>query len=274
MQRTAEVVPECGPVADREGGPAAPAERGGCAAEPVVNTWVPALMTDRHLPLAPPARDRDKIHQSLASYPHTSEQRSSTAQLNPRLAHAATMPVQSRLATLASHLQSSTVSVGGRDYAVSHASGVTTYRCASSSGAVVAMLGAGGGIGQPISMLLKLSPLVSELRLYDVVRTLGVGADLGHIDSDVRRTRPARAAHARWSTETPACTPKPLLSSAKPGAAPRAAAASHPLRVESSPTGHAHGFRGHGEGAPALRPRGLRPRDHDRRRRSQARHDP
>lgn len=133
------------------------------------------------------------------------------------------MPVQSRLATLASHLQSSTVSVGGRDYAVSHASGVTTYRCASSSGAVVAMLGAGGGIGQPISMLLKLSPLVSELRLYDVVRTLGVGADLGHIDSDVRRTRPARAAHARWSTETPAAHLSrscPRLSRAPPPAPP------------------------------------------------------
>ena len=59
------------------------------------------------------------------------------------------------------------------------------------------MLGAGGGIGQPISMLLKLSPLVSELRLYDVVRTLGVGADLGHIDSDVRR--PHRRHHCRRS---------------------------------------------------------------------------
>ena len=53
--------------------------------------------------------------------------------------------------------------------------------------------GAGGGIGQPISMLLKLSPLIGELRLYDVVRTLGVGADLGHIDSAVHATTPTWA---------------------------------------------------------------------------------
>ena len=100
------------------------------------------------------------------------------------------MPVQSRLANLTAHLQASTVNVGGKEWEVSHVSGVTTYRCASSSGAIVAMLGAGGGIGQPISMLLQLSPLVGELRLYDVVRTLGVGADLGHIDSNVRAPRP------------------------------------------------------------------------------------
>ena len=53
--------------------------------------------------------------------------------------------------------------------------------------------GAGGGIGQPISMLLKLSPLIGELRLYDVVRTLGVGADLGPIDSAVHATTPTGA---------------------------------------------------------------------------------
>lgn len=97
-----------------------------------------------------------------------------------------------RLGKLQEHLQheGQAISVGGREFERSHANGVTTYRCKGTSGATVAMLGAGGGIGQPISMLLKLSPLVSELRLYDVVRTLGVGADLGHIDSDVRRPPP------------------------------------------------------------------------------------
>ena len=103
------------------------------------------------------------------------------------------MPVQSRLANLSAHLRTPNLTVGDREYEVSHANGVTTYRCAASSGAVVAMLGAGGGIGQPISMLLKLSPLIGELRLYDVVRTLGVGADLGHIDSAVHATTPAWA---------------------------------------------------------------------------------
>ncbi|KAG6007722.1 hypothetical protein E4U54_008794 [Claviceps lovelessii] len=47
--------------------------------------------------------------------------------------------------------------------------------------AVVA--GASGGIGQPLSLLLKTSPLVDELALYDVVNTPGVAADLSHISS-------------------------------------------------------------------------------------------
>ena len=32
----------------------------------------------------------------------------------------------------------------------------------------VGVVGAGGGIGQPLSLLLKLSPFVSELSLFDV----------------------------------------------------------------------------------------------------------
>ncbi|UKZ68691.1 uncharacterized protein TrAtP1_009714 [Trichoderma atroviride] len=47
--------------------------------------------------------------------------------------------------------------------------------------AVVA--GASGGIGQPLSLLLKASPLIDELALYDVVNTPGVAADLSHISS-------------------------------------------------------------------------------------------
>eukprot|EP00983_Pelagomonas_calceolata_P095346 1158001-Pelagomonas_calceolata.AAC.4 len=49
--------------------------------------------------------------------------------------------------------------------------------------AKVAVLGASGGIGQPLSMLLKTSPRVSELSLYDVANTPGVAADLGHINT-------------------------------------------------------------------------------------------
>ena len=44
----------------------------------------------------------------------------------------------------------------------------------------VAVLGAGGGIGQPLSLLLKLNSDVSELALFDVVRTPGVAADISH----------------------------------------------------------------------------------------------
>lgn len=41
--------------------------------------------------------------------------------------------------------------------------------------------GAAGGIGQPLSLLLRLSPYVDDLNLYDVVNSPGVAADLSHI---------------------------------------------------------------------------------------------
>uniref|UniRef100_A0A7C8ZDA7 Malate dehydrogenase n=1 Tax=Opuntia streptacantha TaxID=393608 RepID=A0A7C8ZDA7_OPUST len=47
----------------------------------------------------------------------------------------------------------------------------------------VAILGAAGGIGQPLSMLMKMNPLVSVLHLYDVVNTPGVTADISHMDT-------------------------------------------------------------------------------------------
>lgn len=50
----------------------------------------------------------------------------------------------------------------------------------------VAVLGASGGIGQPLSLLLKMNERVECLSLYDVVGTPGVGADIGHIDTAVK----------------------------------------------------------------------------------------
>ncbi|PKU65780.1 malate dehydrogenase, mitochondrial isoform X1 [Dendrobium catenatum] len=47
----------------------------------------------------------------------------------------------------------------------------------------VAILGAAGGIGQPLSLLLKLNPLVSSLSLYDIAGTPGVAADVSHINT-------------------------------------------------------------------------------------------
>jgi malate dehydrogenase len=47
----------------------------------------------------------------------------------------------------------------------------------------VAVLGAGGGIGQPLSLLLKADPLVSSLSLYDIRGAPGVAADVSHIDT-------------------------------------------------------------------------------------------
>ncbi len=47
----------------------------------------------------------------------------------------------------------------------------------------VTVLGAGGGIGQPLSLLLKLNPHVTELSLYDIRGAPGVAADVSHIDT-------------------------------------------------------------------------------------------
>merc|ERR1712200_322939 len=50
----------------------------------------------------------------------------------------------------------------------------------------VAVLGAAGGIGQPLSLLLKQSPLISHLALFDIAHTPGVAADLSHIETPGR----------------------------------------------------------------------------------------
>merc|ERR1712012_608310 len=47
----------------------------------------------------------------------------------------------------------------------------------------VAVMGASGGIGQPLSPLLKLNPAVTKLNLYDIVHTPGVAADLSHCET-------------------------------------------------------------------------------------------
>ena len=56
------------------------------------------------------------------------------------------------------------------------------------SGTKVAVLGAAGGIGQPLSLLLKLNDNISALSLYDIVNTPGVAADLSHIDTKPKVT--------------------------------------------------------------------------------------
>ncbi|KAH7163386.1 lactate/malate dehydrogenase [Dactylonectria estremocensis] len=47
----------------------------------------------------------------------------------------------------------------------------------------VTVLGAAGGIGQPLSLLLKLNPRVTELALYDIRGAPGVAADISHVNS-------------------------------------------------------------------------------------------
>jgi len=48
----------------------------------------------------------------------------------------------------------------------------------------VAILGAAGGIGQPLSLLMKLNPRVSQLALYDIKLGPGVAADISHINTN------------------------------------------------------------------------------------------
>lgn len=47
----------------------------------------------------------------------------------------------------------------------------------------VVVLGAAGGIGQPLSLLMKLNPYVSQLSLYDIAGTPGVAADVSHVNT-------------------------------------------------------------------------------------------
>lgn len=47
----------------------------------------------------------------------------------------------------------------------------------------VALLGAAGGIGQPLALLLKTNPHVSHLSSYDLVAVPGVAADLSHCNT-------------------------------------------------------------------------------------------
>ncbi|GAA0185166.1 dehydrogenase [Lithospermum erythrorhizon] len=57
------------------------------------------------------------------------------------------------------------------------------FSSSSSPERKVAVLGAAGGIGQPLSLLMKLNPLVSSLSLYDLAGTPGVAADTSHVNT-------------------------------------------------------------------------------------------
>merc|ERR1712158_333078 len=56
-------------------------------------------------------------------------------------------------------------------------------RIASRNAGNVAVLGANGGIGQPLSLLMKQNTQVKQLNLFDIVGTPGVAADLSHCDT-------------------------------------------------------------------------------------------
>ncbi|XP_048873093.1 LOW QUALITY PROTEIN: malate dehydrogenase, mitochondrial-like [Brienomyrus brachyistius] len=70
----------------------------------------------------------------------------------------------------------------------SPASIARSFCTSSQNNAKVAVLDASRGIGQPLSLLLKKSPLVVDSPLYDIVHTLGVAADLSHIETRAQVT--------------------------------------------------------------------------------------
>ncbi|KAK9823225.1 hypothetical protein WJX72_001171 [[Myrmecia] bisecta] len=88
-----------------------------------------------------------------------------------------------RLAVLSGHLRPVS---GGEASALERQATAAPSTLPPGAKPKVAVLGAGGGIGQPLAMLFKLHPGIGELSLYDVVGTAGVAADISHIDTSVK----------------------------------------------------------------------------------------
>ncbi|KAG0243021.1 malate dehydrogenase, NAD-dependent [Mortierella sp. GBAus27b] len=78
----------------------------------------------------------------------------------------------------------------------------------------VVVCGAAGGIGQPLSLLLKQSDLITHLALYDIVNAPGVAADLSHINTaskvtgHVGKDNLAEALHGAHTVVIPAGVPR------------------------------------------------------------------
>lgn len=64
------------------------------------------------------------------------------------------------------------------------AKGLRTLSTSGQNNVKAAVLGGGGGIGQPLALLLKHSPMITHLAVYDVAPyTPGVAKDLSHIET-------------------------------------------------------------------------------------------
>lgn len=63
----------------------------------------------------------------------------------------------------------------------------------------VCVLGAGGGIGQPLALLMKMNKLVTQLAIYDIANVAGVAADLSHTNT------PAKVKAHTGAAELAAC---------------------------------------------------------------------
>ena len=117
----------------------------------------------------------------------------------------------------------------------------------------VAVLGAAGGIGQPLSLLLKMNKCVTELALYDIGNVKGVAADLSHCNT------PVKVCCVVWGESNHR----------------RSALCLRPLRpkIDGERTQHNVGDGLHWARRARGGAQGLRPGDHSRRRAAQARHD-
>ncbi|XP_058080346.1 malate dehydrogenase, glyoxysomal-like isoform X2 [Magnolia sinica] len=90
-----------------------------------------------------------------------------------------TAEINQRIARISAHINPPNLQMEG-------SSRLRPAVCRSKGGASgfkVAILGAAGGIGQPLALLMKMNPLVSVLHLYDVVNSPGVTADISHMDT-------------------------------------------------------------------------------------------
>jgi len=72
--------------------------------------------------------------------------------------------------------------------AVRRATQTSGFHSTSAAARKVCVIGGGGGIGQPMSLLLTLNPDVTAVSVFDMVGAPGVAADLGHIDVPVTVT--------------------------------------------------------------------------------------
>ncbi|XP_010429212.1 PREDICTED: probable malate dehydrogenase, glyoxysomal [Camelina sativa] len=91
------------------------------------------------------------------------------------------MDPNQRIARISAHLNPPNL-----DDQMVDGSGLNRVGCRAKGGSPgfkVAILGAAGGIGQPLAMLMKMNPLVSVLHLYDVANAPGVTADISHMDT-------------------------------------------------------------------------------------------
>ncbi|KAI9467789.1 MAG: malate dehydrogenase, NAD-dependent [Benjaminiella poitrasii] len=81
----------------------------------------------------------------------------------------------------------------------------------------VTVCGAAGGIGQPLSLLLKQSESITHLSLYDIVNTPGVAADLSHINTQSKVTGHVGAAQLEEAIKDSTVVVIPAGVPRKPG---------------------------------------------------------